>query len=1247
MSIVAECPHCESRFTLSPELAGKAMRCPNVDCREPFIVREIGPAAAPPSSPPPPPKAPETPAFTSGAVADFLPVIEAELAPANGTEPPPTKSKKARPKPPEPTEVVDAALVAPPPVREVVWSPDAELPGAADDVPRPPDPTPPPARPKPRRAEESRRNEPRPGRRRQKKKSRRGRFVLFGMLLLLPALIFAGWWYRERAKTQAEEQLRNQAQTAYTSGDFANAARSYEQLAAGYPGSPAAEKYRFFAAVATLRGEVGSAANRKDPRPAVELFRTFLAEHKDSPLLQPEGEGQPEVLAAGLKIIEDVAGFAEDRVAAFRGSRSNTDELTQAEGTIQTGRELLDQLQPYRGTDPGPDRLKARLDTTSGAIVQERKRLATLAGLRPRLAKPNDEVIEAAWAELDAAGLRNDTEAAAMVRDAASQLGRQVRYEVEQVPPRPPPEVPLSHLFVTPIGRTRPPLRGIVGDVRPGVFLAVANGLVYALDEDTGHLLWAVRVGPDMPDPPAVARVDLPEGPTDIAVVTSNAGKPGVAAYDLRTGQPRWFQQLPAPPAGPAVVVGQRGYVPVKDPEGSLYEFELASGVRVGRITLAQRVGPGVLRPGTTGLLYLVADARRLFVLDLDGRDAEKNRLPPRCVQVLNTGHPPGTVRTPPIFVGPTEPDDSPENRWWLVLTQAAGPTESNLRVFALPPVPPPAADGLPPPAGPAELAAEYPIPGWVWFPPTSDGERVAVATDAGHVRLFAVKQPGNTLDRQKVLLPLPDPETRPPANGGPARGLVIPAPDRSFWVLAGGADLRRVRLTLNPNRGQVADTFPAASPTASGVPTQPARVNDRRDTAFLVVRSAGSAGFRAVAVDLATGETRWQRQLGMVPAAAPVPGPSGMLIVEEDGGIAAVPPEPPKAAMGNPWAVGSDRIVAPSHDGASGPTAVAVSADGGTVFTVTPVRRGGTDRFEIRKVVGGRVERTAAVPAPGAPAGPPAAFGDSLLLPTADGSVHRLVWAGLREGGRLVRGPRWSGDRLDPDGLCFVTALGGDRFLTTDGGRNLARWVWPQGGQPQPDGTVWTVPERVAVPAVVVPVPAGGGGLRVLVADASGSVWLYPVDLDDRPLRRWRPEGKGVSGAKPVSAIVVQMGPTDRPVVAYAVEGGAVICLEPDAEDVRYVMRSRSGPGGAVIGPPQPAGKGRWVVTDLGGRVRVVDPEVGRESAFGEVNLAGTVPAAAGVMLDPGRVLIPLSDGSAVVVHLRELAPEPRATEG
>ena len=54
MAIVVSCPHCETKFNLQPDMVGKSMRCPNLECRQVFTVKTQGREIEPPKSDPVP-----------------------------------------------------------------------------------------------------------------------------------------------------------------------------------------------------------------------------------------------------------------------------------------------------------------------------------------------------------------------------------------------------------------------------------------------------------------------------------------------------------------------------------------------------------------------------------------------------------------------------------------------------------------------------------------------------------------------------------------------------------------------------------------------------------------------------------------------------------------------------------------------------------------------------------------------------------------------------------------------------------------------------------------------------------------------------------------------------------------------------------------------------------------------------------------------------------------------------------------
>jgi outer membrane protein assembly factor BamB len=1188
VSIVVQCPHCETKFNLQPEMIGRSMRCPNLDCRQTFIVKDTGRAV----EPLPPEPAPPLPATTRRAEK-------------------PRAAAPAKPAVVE-AEIVEAAVVAPPKVKEVVWS-------AGKDVPPPKG-----KGKKPVRAEVEEGDDTPPARR--KKQKNRRPWLLIGMSVAVVLVLGFGVFYILRYQSKAEAALAAQAKQEYDSTSYAVAAKTYSELAEKYPDSEKAEEYRFFADLASLQVVARALAAGDNPEATIGRLKSFIQTHQKSPLAQHTSGYGRDIHEAGRKLGDDVVAHAAGRVEKFRTDRAkHAEELKLAEKAVATGRELLPLLEPFRGPDERPlDKVRDGLDDVERQVRREYARTAALAKAAAQLEKVSDAMIQAAETDLAATGFLDDPDAQALIATAKGRLREMVKFEAMEAAPRAAPtSASATVLFVTPVGPTRraPPTAG-AENVPPSVFLCVARGILYALDEETGTLLWAVRVGPDAADPPTVTRVELDGGPTDLALVASNAGEPALAAYVVKTGLARWYQPLPAPAAGPAVVVGGRAYVALRDPEGSVYEFDITSGTRKGRIRLGQPAGPGlVVRPGT-GLLYAAADARRVFVIDAGAKDDGGAPVPPRCVQVIGTRHEAGTLRTPPVLIGP-EGDAASER--WMVLPQ----TDGKLRAFVLPPIQPPPADGSVPLESAATPDAELPLDGWVWFPPASDGERLALVTDRGEFRVFGVKQPSNF---DKAVFPLPSPALPAPAAGTAVRGLVLPAEESAFWVLANGT-VQKFRVANIPSRSlEVVVAGPAAP---IGEPTQPPQLNNRRDAACLVVRSQTSAGCKAVLLNLATGELRWQRQLGVIPAAPPIPHEGVVVLAAEDGGLVAVPGTG-ATATGQTTVAPPAWVIGVPPENATGPTRVALSADGKSAFTVTPVvaKEEGKPvaQYVIRRVAGGRVVHEGVVAAPGAIAGAPVVLGESLLIPASDGFVHRHTAGTSRANpDTLTAGPPWAGGPRGADVECSITPTSDTAFLTNDGGKQLKAWTWPRTGSYSQGTGKWEMRDRPAGPGVVLPPLTAGDSPRLLIADVSGTVRLYAADRGGEHLKQWRPGGAHPPG-KPSSPLVVQADTAGRLVVAFTVEDRSLVCLDPEKDGLMWAVRLGDEADATLVGAPQPAGAGRWLATDLGGRVTLYDAEGGKSPPLA-IALPGAVPARAAGSVGGSGILAPLSDGSAVVL--------------
>lgn len=1235
MSIVAECPHCETRFNLQPDLVGKSMRCPNLDCRQVFTVQPVKAAKA--AKPAKPGKG------ASGSVEDFVPVVEAKPA---RPKPKPVPNPKAKPAaPPESAfEVVEEKTAGP---KEVVWSGDA----APPLLPAPPGKAPPPnppakpaasaARATTRATKPTSRPVVRPPRR-KRKKGGTTRLILLGVALLAVVGLSIGLFQAiTGGGKKEEEEMATKAKAAFDEGKYTDAGKQYDEIIKDHPESTARPRYEFYSKLAALHVTARSAGVRADPAAAIAAFTEFHNTYKDNPLAEPKGDGAGKsVWDAGLGVVEAVAGHAQDKLTAFKGNRSKPEDLDAVEKLLKTGDELVAKVTPFKAAGAAPvEPLVEKLNQAKAEVGAERRRQQAFTEIRERLLDPTHDNIEIAR-KLIEANAPGDPEAGTLIKKAEAEFLKRITYAADPADPKTPPSAATpSLLFVSAIGATKPRPKDAAG-TDPAVFLAVARGVLYAIDEETGNQLWTARVGEDVRHPPVVATVELDGAPTELAVVaTQLGGEPGLAGIALKTGKVRWYQTLLARAAGPAAVVGTRAFVPLADPLGTITEVNLLTGARVGKIALGQRIGPGVAVRAGTGMLYVVAESRRVFVIDVGRKPDEPDRLPPKCVQVFLTGHFDGTVPVPPVVL---DPDGAGAGGGWMVLVQGQGSRESRLRAFALPP-PPASTDG------PAEITpvadAELTLRGWPRFAPMSDGERLAVATDFPQVVFTGVNQPGNS---DKALFALPSPV--PPIDYDPAAppGLVVPADEGAFWVLAAGR-LQKIRLTLVPSRGL--EAVAEGRPNPLGLPTQPAQLNRRRDAACLVVRSPNSAGIRAVLVNLRDGDIRWKRQLGVTPPVAPLVAADRVTVTDQDGGVFTLPPAEADAAAGVAKTVPPQFATVEAPDNVTGPTRVAASADGKTIFTVTPVEVAGAPQLVVRRVVDGKLQHSGSVKSPGALAGTPAVVAGTLVFPAADGFLHRHVAGDMKNRpDTLVLGPRWADSGREAGAECFLTPVSDIAFVATDGSRKMTRWEWAVGKDPV-SITGWEVRERVALPPLYLPA-APGGTARLLVADATGSVWLYSADRGGAHIRRWSP-GVALPEGRPMGQFAVQSGADGRHRVAYAVDRKEpgdpqhVVALDVEKDAALWqVPVAADDPKREIVGSPQPADGGRWLVTDQHGRLSVLDPETGAAAVSKAVGLPGSFPSMSAVTVGKDRVLCPLSDGSAAVIALADTPAEPKGEE-
>jgi hypothetical protein len=553
-------------------------------------------------------------------------------------------------------------------------------------------------------------------------------------------------------------------------------------------------------------------------------------------------------------------------------------------------------------------------------------------------------------------------------------------------------------------------------------------------------------------------------------------------------------------------------------------------------------------------------------------------------------------------------------------------------------------------------------VHGWTWFSPHHDGEKLAVVSDEGRLGLFGIRQPRNLdpalfpwlpgtsggYDLGPLLFPGGAPGAGPVAR---SRAQVVQAQDRDFWVLARGR-LRRVQLVWSQADGRKPMLAPGWDRVHDlGSPLHDSQVEEDGSTGqsllIVVTQHLTRPVCLATAVEDDRGVVRWQRQLGLVCRGEPLalrPAGEGepplYVALDQGGGLYALDPTRVPTGGLAPWFSDDPALASALDDNPQAPPVLIAGPDGRSAYEIASPGAGGllvvrhleasATRRQVRLVR----EREIPLPKGVSLAGTPAVVGESLVLPLDNGTLARLPLP-LPDNPALVEGPNWRSDRAGPDAVCHVAALGGDRFLTTDGVRGVTCWQWRANADsatslPEGKGTpTLELAERLTAAPLVLP-GAGGKPARVCLADAAGGVTLLEVAGGGRlqRIRSWNVKGKVTAGPYVV--------PTAGGVrVVCVVDHYRVAWLDPDKEAApkEYATEDKT----PVVGRPQPA-EGVLVLADQAGRYVAVDPETAERRGDGYTLRASVAPAAGPVPFGPGRVCAPLSDGTVMLLTLEQI---------
>jgi outer membrane protein assembly factor BamB len=1142
MRIRVTCPRCQSEYQLEESLRGKRMRCPNTICRAVFEVRDADAPVAPPEIPPPPPEPPRPDPPPAADWQAAPPPVRSERVEATSTPPVANPVPETEPADPiadqaeEPAATTLAWNAAPPPVRRPGAPTEAALLPPLNEsaitralAPEPSvAPTPVPPR-------------------------RRRPLLWIGMMLAVLALIVAvGIVQILRKHAEQETLLAAKAREAYSRADYVEARQLLQKLQAEFPSSSDLPSYRFLAALSDLRASIDDA--NADRGRTLDDVLEFLAVNQGDARLKEHG---PDLWRMLHRLSKDLTQRAEETkdagaLALAQKAWREAHRLPAPEGTALA---------------EADQKLKADFERAEQALVEQRKRqalreradrfmrqatLTSLRDLRTLLAREK---------------LEQDPEFAPLL-DAASKAHRErlAYMAAEPAYPTPPETLERPIAWAPPMDKAE--ATGIAGPP----FLALTQGVLYALDPGDGHLKWAVRVGPDSAGNPIRVPADI-ASPSLILIASSD--RRSVLALDDANGNPLWETKLEQPAIAQPLLWNRRLFVPTNG--GRIEELEIALGRRLGGFQLDQNVSAGgTLVPHSSWAVF-PGRAFGMYVVDLESHRVEG---------VIDSGHAPGSLRGSPI---PVVEDAAPTKgpRGWIVVAEQTADHRLALKPFAVPPGSAPAPD--------LRLSVPLDISNAPW----TDGDKLALLSDSGQLALFGLRLKGNNdplaFPWIKELFPVE-------LSASPRhRAAVVHGEQDRFWISVQGK-LHRVDHVVSPQAGPTLVPRWTQSLTL-GSPVQPAelrRSGDGKSVLFVVTQDADRPLRTACALDAESGKLLWRRHLGITPLQPPLL-VAGSLAVLDPGGIALWNPRSLKEAATSPDHV-IPRQTPASHE-------IHLLSHGERMLKVSyPPKARKKIAIAWRSLgLDGKVGEVAKAELPTGIAGVPAAGSDFLVVPLADGRLVRVALGS----GSVISGPEWRPAGHDPTAVAQVTALGKDQFLVSDGGTGLVWLDWSEAKEAKRRGE-FQLSRRLATSPLSLP------GQRLLLADRGGDVVLTETDRIV-PKRTWKIDGMPTAGPFSVG--------DDFAVVA---DRRRLFWLDPEEEAARWQREFDA----EIAGSPLRMGDD-IVVADLAGRVWRLDPQTGdaRDDRPAFVLQGAAAPAVGPIALDDQRVLLILDDGTGQIV--------------
>ncbi|GAC1464522.1 MAG: hypothetical protein NVSMB9_03270 [Isosphaeraceae bacterium] len=619
--------------------------------------------------------------------------------------------------------------------------------------------------------------------------------LIFGLVCSFLVLVLVGFSLYGIIARSAASRLYQEAVNNLEDGDYRNAIRRFDEFLRASPTDERAGKARVYRALADVRQYTTAAGTSWSL--ALEAEQAMFDTLKGEPAFRDSSTELDELVLRTGEALAERARVSFDARA-----------LTEAEASVKLHTKITGQVAEALLRKSG---LLEKLEKARAAVRKAQFRRDRLAEMGTALKQGSSTGVYSARDAMvrEYPDQSDDRELVALLNSANELIRKAVTFDPSG---RPAETGPRTEVMGPP---TTLVLRAPISD-RPdfpapskkgSIVHALADGLAYGLDGETGTPLWQVPVGLSSPFSPLA----IPGGTTVLAV---DARHDELIRLDARTGAVAWRQSLGERVIDPPLVMGNQIFQAT--PAGKLLLLDLLTGALRGTVHLGMRLGRAPVGDESGQVLYLAAERDCLFVLSRD---------PLRCVAVVYLGHAPGAIGCPPARVGR-----------YLIVAENHAINESRWRIFVQ------SEDG-----STLTPVQQVTIPGWTWATPASSGTVLWSAGDRNGVAAYAVGAYG-AKNPFRLIAQTP-PDAKP---SGPA--FPYTKSERELWVSSG----RPGRYELNLQAGKLNTSWTLGGAGPSVAPPQA--------TGSLLVLSQQNdeaPGVVLWGVEARTGTVRWRTVLG------------------------------------------------------------------------------------------------------------------------------------------------------------------------------------------------------------------------------------------------------------------------------------------------------------------------------------------------------------------------------------------------